>query len=152
MDGPSLWAIERLRAGDAAMGASDDDLYEAERVVFVQKYPTRIPGPATRTYFEYVTGTKWFRNRWPAVIRRKLEIKTSNHAHGWADLTNNVIYLPPWTQNDFSLLHELAHFCAPRDHQHGSDFVDAHLQMVKRFMGLEAAHCYRHVLIAVGKL
>lgn len=136
------------------MSASDDDLYEAERVVFVQQYPTRISGEAAQEYFDHVVSTRWFRNRWPAVLRRKIKVKTSWHAHGLADITNNIIYLPPWTHNDFSLLHEIAHFCSVRERRehHGERFVDAHLQLVRRFMGADAAHCYRHALIAVHKL
>lgn len=131
----------------------DDMLYEVERAVYLMRYPTRFPdGESAAAYFERVISTRWFINRWPAVIRRNVVVKASRHAHAYADFTNNVIYLPPWSQTDFTLLHEIAHFCSARERKqmHGLMFRQAHHALIDRFMSPEAARCYRHACLAYG--
>lgn len=131
----------------------DDTLYEAERAVHLMRFPVRFgDGEAAAVYYERVIGTRWFANRWPAVIRRKIVVKQSKHQHAWADSTNNVIYLPPWSLTDYTLLHEIAHFCAARERKqmHGPIFRAAHHALIGRFMSPEAARCYRNACLAYG--
>lgn len=132
----------------------DDLLYEAERAVYVMRYPVRFSdGESAAAYFEHVTSTKWFTSRWPAVVKRGIEVKGSRHQNAWADLTNNVIYLPPWSLTDFTLLHEISHYAAAREFRwegHGPQFRSAHHQLIKRFMSREAADCYRYSCLAYG--
>jgi len=130
----------------------DDFLYEAERVVHVCRYPCRLSTEGeARDLLDSVVGSRWFQNRWPKVAKRPPALFASNHASAWADFDKNRIYLPAWASNDFTLLHELAHFCAGLKDNHGPIFVDAHLQLVSRFMGKDAASCFRHALRAVGR-
>ena len=129
----------------------DDTLYEAERSVSMMRYPTRFPdGESAAAFFEKVIGTQWFANRWPAVIKRNLVVKQSNHQNAYADFGNNTIYLPPWSLTDFTLLHEVAHFCAARERKemHGPMFRAAHHALIGRFMSTEAARCYRYACLA----
>lgn len=117
------------------------------------RYPTRFSdGGAAAAYFDRVVTTRWFANRWPAVIRRRITVKESNHANAWADQTNNVIFLPPWSLTDYTLLHEVAHFCSARQRSqiHGTLFRECHHALIERFMGVEVAQCYRHSCLAYG--
>lgn len=125
----------------------DDFLYEAERAIHMMRYPTRLTDP--QGYYDYVVGTKFFQNRWHPVLRRKVSVKRSNHAAAWADMTNNVIYLPPWACSDFTLLHEISHFCVPRE-EHGINFRAAEVELVKRFMGAEVGRSLHYAMLAFG--
>lgn len=119
----------------------DDYLYEAERVVHMRRLPARLEDP--QEYIDYVTGTQWFRNRWR---RRKIRAVESNHQHAWSD--GNTIWLPRWSMNDFTTLHELAHCCVKHGPMHGRAFRAAQLELVRRFMGDEAGRCYKYALLA----
>ena len=126
----------------------DDRLYNAEGAVHMMKYPTRLDDP--QEYFDHVVSTKFFQNRWMPVLRRRVTVKTSNHSSAWSNLGDNIIYLPPWAMTDFTLLHEIAHMCAPRPLDHGPKFIAAELALVSRFMGQEAGNCLRHAVAAYG--
>jgi putative metallohydrolase (TIGR04338 family) len=124
----------------------DDFLYDAERSLHMRRMPTYIDDP--QAYYDYVVSTRWFDNRWPAVKRRNVKVKKSNHACAWGDVTNNLIYLPPWATCDFVLLHEIAHFAECRPLDHGEKFRRAELDLVARFMGPEAGKCLHYAMLA----
>jgi len=125
----------------------DDWVYEAERSVHMKRYPVRITEP--QEYFDYAVGTRWFRVRWSAKRIQKVVVKPSNHACAWSDFNKNMIYVPPWASNDYTLLHEVAHMCAYTV-DHGPRFLAIQLALVERYMGREVASCYRHALQAYG--
>lgn len=122
----------------------DDDLYEAERVVHIRRFPSRFAdGKAAQAYLEHVIGTRWFQDRWPKVAKRPPRVVESRHAHAWAEPAKRIIYLPAWALSDFVLLHELAHMCSPKL-DHDEPFRSTHHLLIRHFMGVEAAKCYRH--------
>lgn len=129
---------------------ADGLLYDAERAIHYRQFPARVDG--VQEYYDYVTGTTWFRNRWPKVIKRNVEVRLCKYASAWSDVANNVMYLPYWAQTDMTLLHELGHFCEPKPLDHGDSFIACDLALVTRFMGPEAGKCFKHSLIAYGLL
>jgi putative metallohydrolase (TIGR04338 family) len=116
-------------------------------------YPMRFSDAASAaSYYEHLSSSRWFSDRWPAVVKRNIQIKPSTRTHAWANFEDNCIYLPPWSLTDLTLLHEVAHFCAAREKasDHGPIFRKAHHELIRHCMGKEAASCYRHSCLAVG--
>jgi putative metallohydrolase (TIGR04338 family) len=130
------------------MSNYDDHVYEAERAMHVQGYSERLSDP--QAFLDYVVGTRWFQHRWPKRKLQVIEVRDSTRTvSAWADISLNVIYLPPWACNTLTLLHELAHVATGKL-DHGPGFAAAHLSLVRRFMGAEAGQRYRHALLAFG--
>ena len=131
------------------MGHSDL-VYEAERFVHLTSSPSRFANSEeAHEFLSYVLNTQWFNNRWPKTGRKGVSVTFSRHAAAWSNVDTNQIWLPFWACNTMTLLHELAHICS-HDTEHGQSFRDAHLALVKRFMGADAARAYKHALIALG--
>lgn len=130
----------------------DDYYYEAERLVHVMRYPERLQPETVQDYYDHVVATRFVQNAWPALPKKRIKVIPTKHAHAWADGPNRSIYLPAWSCNDFTLLHEIAHFAVGVAKGHEEAFTRAHLALVKRFMGDDAGRCFRHALIATGKL
>lgn len=68
----------------------------------------------------------------------------------------NVMVLPDWAQNEFTIIHELAHFAIPfRCADHGPEFVWTELQLLQRTFGKRDADEFRgwlsHYRVKVGK-
>jgi putative metallohydrolase (TIGR04338 family) len=131
----------------------DDLLYEVERAVMIMRYPIRFSdAESAAQYYEHMSSSRWFNDQWPAVVKRKVEIRSSTRAHAWANFDQNAIYLPPWSLTDLILCHEVAHFCAARERacDHGPIFRKAHHGLIRHYMSKEAAKCYRHSCLAMG--
>jgi putative metallohydrolase (TIGR04338 family) len=132
---------------------TDDRVFEAENVVYMMGFPSRfVDGESAAQFLDHVLSTRWFANRWPAVLRRNLGLKQAKYSYAYADFGSNTIYLPLWALNDFTLLHEVAHFCSARERfqDHGPMFRAAHHALIGRFMSKDAAKCYRNACLAYG--
>lgn len=128
----------------------DDYFYEAERVLHVMQYPELIADP--QGYYDYITGTIFFGNRWPAVVKKNVVVKVGGYRspHAYADLTNHKIFLPSWATNSLTILHEISHLCTPRCCDHGPAFRRAEIDLVTHFIGREAGQALRHSCLAFG--
>jgi len=132
------------------MGASP--IYDVEWVLMIRQYPTPFCDiEGAQSYYDEIISTRWFRNRWPAVVRRGIEVKATKGLFALSDMKTNRISLPYWAMSDMTLLHEVAHFCSARERaEHGQMFLEAYHDLVGRFLGKEAAYCYRHACLAFG--
>jgi len=122
-------------------------VYEAERCLHVQGYPSRlVDGQA---YYDDLVETRWFEGRWPWMLDLNIQVKESRHACAWSWFEKNTIYLPPWAQCDLTLLHEVAHF-ATWDVEHNVAFRQNYLLLVKHHMGPEAWRSLKYGFLAFG--
>lgn len=136
--------------------------YYAEWMLHKMGFEHHVSDP--QQYIDDVLDEQWFANRWYGV--HELEITywpAATDAYAGAQWWNLRIKVPPAMCSDFTLLHELAHFCAPPKTwgrawggtdliNHGPDFVQVELELVRRHMGYESYNCLRHALMSVGLL
>jgi len=124
----------------------DSLVYEAERVLNCVTVPTEFRSAKAATEFvRAVQGTRFFRNRWPTLAKRKIVVKSSRRFE-WAGakITEGVILCHPFHMNNLYMLHELAHFCSKeRIVDHGPTFCGSHIALVERFISKSAGKSLR---------
>ena len=115
-------------------------LYEAER---------RLPGyfdlladgsmPGVERYLLRVTGSAWFRRRWPkkAAISGVLAFRLKDGRRwAWARAGGRSMVLPIWARGPFVILHELAHIVTPWNFPaHGREFARNFIELVGYALG-----------------
>lgn len=119
-------------------------LYRAEWAVrgenvskLAQQHLGTIEG--CQRYVDEVQAYAWFQRRWP---KQKLNVERGrgSNASPWA----SRIRLAKWGQNEFVVLHELAHILTPTRYAwHGPEFAGVLLFLVERMMGKEYAQKLR---------
>lgn len=123
--------------------------YQAEYLLHCAGHDSAVPD--AQSFVDHVTGTAWFQRRWPKV--RSVEVRMSRDKR-WATADGRVIRLPSWALGELTILHELAHCCVGevKGDWHSERFARAEVDLVRRFMGPDAARCLRHALIALELL
>lgn len=80
----------------------------------------------------------------------KKVIVVEHKGKSWSHAADpNIIMLSRDHFDTASVLHELAHFAAPKT-MHGPDFINAYLKLVAEFMGLHYRDLFMHAFRRIG--
>lgn len=125
-------------------------LYAAERDVFLyEDNPDQLPDhDAAQRWVNRCVRSRWFRKRWPWVIRVEVVPvrKNANPCQRGAG-----IFLPTgWGLNRWVILHELAHvICnAYREPAHGRRYCRVYLTLLQHYLGVDFTRRFKVALRA----
>lgn len=97
-----------------------------------------------------VTHPEWNELFPDAPIDVAVQRRSRSARYAAAEVPSATIAVPDGSWFPFVVLHELAHLAGPDDPPHGGRFLAAELQLVRRFLGVEAWAAYREALVAEG--
>ncbi len=145
--------VGRCRAGSPAAGPGSyvGEYAPAGDIVWYRQRVTRKWHPgALRTirdcqaFVDRVVGSRWWRARQGDrgighVTVRDGRGRSRTACADYFVGTGRVIKLPLWGRTRPVILHELAHHLAGLEAKHGPDFARAYLDLVRRWIGRDAA-------------
>lgn len=126
----------------------EDGLWEAERMIAIMRYSRGFgSNEDLLDFYDAMVTSRHFCNRWPNIAKNPPKIEFREAKTAFAVKSERRIVMPPWYRNDLYTIHELSHFLQGRERMmHGPVFVGAELSLIERWIGKEAATCFRQML------
>lgn len=113
-------------------------VYAAEDAVIDEVGPRWRRWRDVEGYLDSILADHWLHEAFEnAPLEITLERRSHSATASLADAERCVIWILDGSWNALTLLHELAHVVAPPDSGHGTAFVAAELELVRRFCGFE---------------
>jgi len=120
-------------------------VYDAEKVAWAKIGKTKFKDHMQASRFiAKVISNKWFVDNFHI---RKMSMRHDHRNHvsargggkyNWHSRDGKII-IPDWALSDYVILHEIAHCCQQFRPGHGRNFCFIYLQLVRKFVGKEAA-------------